>query len=137
MLTTSELIGLALVPIATAAGFTLHELSHYAVGKIAGGNPFFNRFTLGIVPHEVDFETPERMSKNGIRATAGIVYIYPLIAFLLAMVIPQNLVIELAPIWCVFLAASGISWFDALAVQDPERWREYTIGNPISRDSTP
>lgn len=131
--TRAELVSLALVPLAFPAGVFLHETTHYVLGSLAGGQPTFTDYRWGVVPTMVDFEDPDAMPDIGIRIAGGTVGLYPVMTLYMLLTIPENQLLVSAPVWVLFLSASGVSWLDLLASQDPERWRQYTKGNTIRR----
>jgi hypothetical protein len=123
-------IGLAqdltlLLTFSTVGLFT-HELLHFSFGRLFGGNSFFSRYWLG-VPTQVDFRTPHEMSDRQVQITAGSVLLFPCIALLGAY-------LRSIPILGFGLGGIGVSMTDMLGFQSPENWKDFTAGEPITRD---
>lgn len=107
-------------------GLLIHELTHYAVGKVRRSNPTMvtDRFHL---PHMVEFENPDKMSYRTIRIATGLVIIYPilLVIYILFTGIP-DLGVESLLLYTL-LGASIMSPADWLGLLYPERWQEFAI----------
>ena len=105
-------------------GLSLHELTHYTVGKLAGVNASIetDQFYL---PHQVVFENPNELSTVAIRIATGLVVIYPalLVVFLWFSGLP-NPGFESGVLF-VLVGASVVSPADLLGILYPSRWREY------------
>lgn len=126
-------VEISLTIIAGFSGAILHELCHYVIGYIAGGNPFFSEWAF-IVPHQVDFRTPEAMSESGVKATGGIVLIFPIaLVIFLALHKPVEIVDKIRILAFLF-GGSIISESDLFAVRHPKNWKLWTSGESISRE---
>ena len=126
ILTTSTVI------FGASLGIYLHETSHYLVGWAAGGSPFVRNWWL-IFPVTIDFKTPSEMIRIGIRITGGIVVLYPTFTTILVGLNWENYSSYDQFLIGFFSGASVVSWLDLLALFEPEKWRRYTTGEPISR----
>lgn len=113
-------------------GMILHEFSHYVPGKIFGGKPYFDDYSMGFIPRRVNFQTPERMPNWGVRIAGGIVLIWPGFAGIVLAVNDLSGVLSSLPLLILLGTASMISWSDLLALSDPDKWKRYTEGEPIS-----
>lgn len=105
-------------------GLSLHELTHYTVGKLAGANANIEtgRFYL---PHKTAFEDPNELSAIAIRTASGTVIIYPvlLVVALWSTGLPDP-GIESSIVF-ILLGASVVSPADLLGMLYPIRWRKY------------
>lgn len=117
-------------------GILLHEYTHFRLGKLFGGEPYFSEYRYG-VPQQVDFNSLDKMSDLGIQVMGGSVVIYPLIV---AGIMGMNLsnpdgILRPVSFLTAFLSlgAIGVSWLDIMAAQQPEKWAKYTAGERISR----
>jgi hypothetical protein len=105
-------------------GLSLHELTHYTVGKLVGANASIetDRFYL---PHQVVFEDPNELSNTAIRIATGLVVIYPaLLIIFLWLLGPPSSVFESVVLFAL-VGASAVSPADLLGMLYPDRWREY------------
>ncbi|MEA5407521.1 hypothetical protein VB773_08055 [Haloarculaceae archaeon H-GB2-1] len=126
------LVEILLVVVLPFAGVLLHELLHYSFGWAFGGGPYFNKWTL-IVPYQVDYETPKEMSNIQTKITGGAILLFPFtLAIVLALTAPGNIVDRL-PLIAFLMGGSIVSDLDLLAVLQPEKWKKWTNGEPISR----
>ena len=105
-------------------GLSLHELTHYMIGKLVGANANIETGQF-YLPHQVVFENPNELSTTAIRTATGLVIIYPvsLILFLWFSRLP-NPGIESFVLF-VLCGASGVSPADLLGMLYPNQWREY------------
>lgn len=117
---------------AILAGALAHELCHYLLGWLFGGQPSFSQRTFGI-PTRVDFERPDAMTDSQIQLMGGIVVVFPVaFAFLLGYTTATDSQRFALPLF--FLAGgSGVSWTDLFALRHPDYWRRFTKGEPLSR----
>ena len=109
-----------------ATGLFAHELVHFVFGRLFGGGTFFSRYWLGI-PTQVDFQTPYEMSDRQVRITAGGVLLFPFFALLSAY-------LRSFPIFAFGAGGIGISMTDMMGIQSPKMWKDFTAGEPISRE---
>jgi hypothetical protein len=105
-------------------GLSLHEITHYTVGKLVGANASIetDQFYL---PHQVVFEDPNELSTTAIRIATGLVVIYPtlLIIFLWLLGFPSSRFESI--VLFVLVGASVVSPADLLGILYPDQWREY------------
>jgi len=106
-------------------GVVGHEAIHYIVGRIFGGGTFVSQRKF-IIPTQIDFETPKALADWQVRASAGLVLIFPSI-LIAGLWLNLNILVVLGA------GGSGISWLDLLALKHPEKWKKFTASEPISR----
>lgn len=125
-------------------GMVLHERMHWALGKLTDGEAYISERRF-FIPSEVDFDNPEAMTNQEVRIVAGCVLIFPAFVVLTALVAPVAITrYDISPSysliwWIVVATCTGgmqISWLDLLGTADPERWKKYTSGKPITRNPT-
>lgn len=115
-------------------GIIGHEVVHWITGWMGGGNPYFSKFRLRIIPRQVDYETPEQMSKNWARAAGGSVFLFPIGLFVHLLSVSLFSMKIHIPLLLFLLGGSGISWFDLFALYEPELWKKWTAGGDINRE---
>ena len=107
-------------------GLSIHELTHYSVGKLRGANAniITGQFHM---PNKVIFENPRGLSQNTIRIATGLVMIYPVLAimFLIFIGLPESGIESI--VLFTLMGASGVSPSDLLGMLYPERWQEYAV----------
>jgi len=116
------LITVALLAMLT--GLTLHETTHYVVGRLDGGNPSYV-LLFGIAPQAVTFENIDSMSRQGVRATGASVLIWPILTIIwyINVGFPANL-FEIY-FFLSLLGASIVSPSDFLGMVYPDRWKDF------------
>ena len=120
------ILELGLLLVLYALGLFAHEVVHFFFGRLFGGGTFFSRHWLGI-PTQVDFRTPHQMSDRHVQITAGGVLLFPCIALLGAY-------FRSFPIFAFGAGGIGVSMTDMMGIQSPETWKDFTAGEPISRE---
>lgn len=108
-------------------GALVHEGTHYFFGWIFGASPTISRYQFGLLPTQVDFDSPDNLGNWETRITGGSVFLFIPLALAGAM-------IHWWPLLAFGIGGIGISWTDLLAGFHPREWRKFTAGEEISRD---
>lgn len=116
---------IVLVVVLAFFGGIVHEYLHWIVGKLFGADPYFSSYWF-FIPDQTDYRNMDALSNAKIRVTAGIVYVFPVLAIVGAW-------FHVTPLLYFGLGgAAPISASDLTAAQYPDAWRKISEREPIS-----
>lgn len=113
----------------------LHEGSHWFAGKLGDTQPK-PQFAFHVIPNGVEHGAIESMDAGLIRLSGAAPFFWIPVWILASIYLlldwtPSNLFAALIPFYTVFFMATES---DAIAVQDPERFREMAISDSFPRN---